>query len=52
MRKSLQKALANQRAGAQKLDRSEKRALSSTSKSARKLRKQVIEEDFGSLPIR
>ena len=52
MRKSVQKALANQRNGASKLDRSEKRALSSTSKAARKLRKQVIEDDFGNVPIR
>lgn len=51
MRKSVQKALANQRAAAAKpsLD---SRTMSSPSKSARKLRKQVIEEDMGHVPIR
>lgn len=32
--------------------RNDRRLLTSTSKSARKLRKDVIEEDFGNVPIR
>ncbi len=52
MRKSVQKALANQRAQARQAI-AERRAVSpSASKGTRKLRKQIIEDDFGNLPIR
>lgn len=51
MRKSVQKAMANQRKQVQ-ADRPDMRPVNSQSKSARKLRKQVIEEDFGNVPIR
>jgi len=51
MRKSVQKALSNQRKQANP-DRPDMRPINSQSKSARKLRKQVIEEDYGNVPIR
>lgn len=50
MRKSVQKAIANTRK--QTSERPDMRPVTSNSKIARKLRKQVIEEDFGHLPIR
>lgn len=51
MRKSVQKAIANTRKQSSP-ERLDMRPVTSQSKSARKLRKQTIEEDFGHLPIR
>ena len=51
MRKSVQKALAKQRQQSAQ-ERLDMRPVRSQSKSARKLRKQVIEETFGDVPIR
>lgn len=54
MRKSVQKALANQRRqdGAMDGRTKDSKLLRSTDPSKRELRKQKIEEDYGNLPIR